>query len=531
MILLPVRGWFANRLVVRSIAYASVLACLSLEAKPLFVPEPALEEALSRTLQVDQGELTEELVAAKLLRFELSGAGIRDLTGLEAAENLTSLVLRDNHIEDISPIAELAHLRRLDLSGNRIRDLKKLDSAGLLASIRMTSRIKAIRMESEAPRLKPLQNYALKVELLAIHTKRQKAPWKLEELRVANNRLRGLSGIGNYSALRMLDASNNRLLDLEGISKLKNLEVLHLQGNQLGAPEPYEDQNKNKSFDANEPFSDFSGNGKRDHDPFGALQGLSRLKELYLFENRITKLSSMSNLPSLEILLLGANELKNANDFKDFTSLRRLVLSDNHLSDVRGLFDMTNLEYLYLTENRLGDLRALRKLTSLRELHLQHNHFTDIQPVANLGELRVLGLSGNFVSDISPIKRLIDKKAINSKQYPELSRLGIANNNLDLKDVETLDLLEQFREASIRVTLGKQHPRATEIGPLFAVLTGDKVANLRLGNYLKINLYERLYDFVRDDTLAPEDKIASYLTWSKTLKSGEFDDKATLVPE
>ena len=523
MILFHARVWFTNRMVLRIMAFAIVLASLPfmlLAAKPLFVPEPALEEALSRTLQVDQGDLTEELVAAKLLRFELSGAGIRDLTGLEAAENLTSLVLRDNHIEDITPITGLARLRRLDLSGNRIRDLKKLDSEGLLATITMTNRIKEIRIESSSPRLTPLQNNALKVELLTIHKKRLNAPWKLEELRVANNRLQGLSGIGNFSALRMLDASNNGLLDLEGISKLKNLEVLHLQGNQLGSAEPYEDQNKNKSFDSNEPFSDSSGNGKRDHDPFSELQGLPRLKELYLFENRITELSSMSNLPSLEIFLLGANELKTANDFKDFTSLRRLVLSDNHLSDVRGLFDMTNLEYLYLTENRLGDLRALRKLTSLRELHLQHNHFTDIQPVANLVELRVLGLSGNFVSDVSPIGRL-----------EKLSRLGIADNNLDLKDVKTLDFLEQFREASIRVTLGKQRPRSTEMSPLFAVLMGDKVANLRLGDYLKVNLYERLYDFVQDDTLAPEDKIASYLTWAKTLKSGAFDAKAALISE
>ncbi|MBU61300.1 MAG: hypothetical protein CMI26_02210 [Opitutae bacterium] len=531
MIILLVKDWLSNRLAVRSMAYASVLACLPLEAKPLFVPEPALEEALSRTLQVSQGELTEELVAEKLLRFELNGAGIRDLTGLEAAENLISLVLRDNHIEDISPITELAHLRRLDLSGNRIRDLKKLDSEGLLASIRMTSRVREIRKESESPRLTPFQINALKLELLSIHTKRQKAPWQLEELRVANNRLRGLSGISNYRELRMLDVSNNGLIDLEGISALKNLEVLHLQGNQLGAPEPYEDQNKNKFFDANEPFSDLSGNGRRDHDPFGALQGLLRLKELYLFENRITELSSMSNLPSLEILLLGANELTNANDFKDFTSLRRLVLSDNHLSDVRGLFDMTNLEYLYLTENRLSDLRALRKLISLRELHLQHNHFTDIQPVANLDELRVLGLSGNFVSDLSPIKRLIEKKATDSERYPELTRLGIADNILDLKDAETLDCLEQFRVASIRVTLGNQNPRVTEMGPLLTVLMGDKIANLRLGNLLKDNRYERLYDFAKDSTLPTEDKVDSYLTWVKTLKSGEFDDKADLAPK
>ena len=518
MTLLPSRVRFPIRVSVNLFALVAIAWCFSLKAKPLFVPEPALEEALSRTLQVNIGELTEELVAEKLLRFELSGAGIRDLTGLEAAENLTSLVLRDNQIEDISPITELAHLRRLDLSGNRIRDLNKFYSKGLLASIRMTNRIKEIRMESKAPRLSPLQNKALKVELLSIHSKRQNAPWKLEELRVANNRLRGLSGIGNFSELRMLDASNNGLLDLEGISRLQNLEVLHLQGNRLGGAEPYEDQNKNKSFDLNEPYSDFSGNGKRDHDPFVELQGLYRLKELYLFENRITELSSMSNLPSIEILLLGANELKNANDFKPFTSLRRLVLSDNLLSDVRGLADMTNLEHLYLTENRLSDLRALRKLTSLRELHLQHNHFTDIQPISNLTELRVLGLSGNFVSDVSPVKSL-----------NKLSRLGISDNNLDLKVTKTTELLDKFRQASIKVTLGHQRPRVKEMDSLFTVLIGNKAANLRLGNFLKANLYERLYDFALDDALAHEDKVASYQAWAKTLKSGEFDDKAELI--
>ena len=109
--------------------------------------------------------------------------------------------------------------------------------------------------------------------------------------------------------------------------------------------------------------------------------------------------------------------------------------------------------------------------------------------------------------------------------------MGIADNNLELKDPETLDLLEQFREASIRVTLGKQHPRVTEMGSLLSVLMGDKVANLRLGNLLKSNRYERLYDFAQDNTLSPEDKIDSYLTWAKTLKSGEFDDKATLSPK
>ena len=58
--------------------------------------------------------------------------------------------------------------------------------------------------------------------------------------------------------------SYNYLVDLDGVSRLQKLKTLHLQGNQIGIQEPFEDLNKNKIFDATEPYKDISGNGKRE---------------------------------------------------------------------------------------------------------------------------------------------------------------------------------------------------------------------------------------------------------------------------
>ena len=48
------------------------------------------------------------------------------MRGLEVAKNLEVLILRDNLIQDLSPISKLPKLRKLDLSGNRIQSLSTL---------------------------------------------------------------------------------------------------------------------------------------------------------------------------------------------------------------------------------------------------------------------------------------------------------------------------------------------------------------------------------------------------------------------
>ena len=57
----------------------------------------------------------------------------------------------------------------------------------------------------------------------------------------------------------------------------------------------------------------------------------------------------------------------------------------------------------------------------------------------------------------------------------------------------------------------------------------DKKSNRILGDYLKANRYERLFDYVRDETISIEEKIARYDSWSNTLEDGSFDPKTPFL--
>ena len=89
-------------------------ASSSLAAAKLRVPEPALERALCLALGVDRENLTQSLVATQLRHLEANDKQIRNLTGLEAAQNLETLALRDNLIENLLPISDLPNLKNLE---------------------------------------------------------------------------------------------------------------------------------------------------------------------------------------------------------------------------------------------------------------------------------------------------------------------------------------------------------------------------------------------------------------------------------
>ena len=121
--------------------------------------------------------------------------------------------MRNNLIEDLSPLSGLNKLKRLDLSGNRIAGLKK--------------------------------NL---VDVSSIDTGKSSVS-ALTHLNLSGNKLRGLSGINYFSNLLNLNVSKNSLIDLQGLSSLKKLLTLNASENQLGFVESYQDANRNKKYD------------------------------------------------------------------------------------------------------------------------------------------------------------------------------------------------------------------------------------------------------------------------------------------
>lgn len=114
------------------------LGCPGNGSPIVIIPDQGLENAIRAELRQPFGLLTE----ADLLRLtHLSGRnlGIRDLKGLEKAENLLSLDLGRNRIEDITELATLTKLRYLNLEDNDLRDIGPLAGLFLLEAVDLSN--------------------------------------------------------------------------------------------------------------------------------------------------------------------------------------------------------------------------------------------------------------------------------------------------------------------------------------------------------------------------------------------------------
>ena len=126
----------ATEATVEAVVEATVQAVLT-EDNVLF-PDASLDAAIREAL----GKAVQDKITTKELAelVELVGSGgIRDLTGLEYATNLTGLSLSSNEISDVSPLASLTNLTALSLYGNQISDISALASLTNLTSVNLRS--------------------------------------------------------------------------------------------------------------------------------------------------------------------------------------------------------------------------------------------------------------------------------------------------------------------------------------------------------------------------------------------------------
>ena len=476
-------------------------------SEPFYVPEPELEKAICETLGITREELSGELIARDLRSLVVVGRQIRSLQGLEVAENLDTLVLKNNLISDLSPLSDLPSLRILDLSGNRISSLRDLAS---LSRSRMEKRIMEIKSALEDHKFPKDQKAEIILELSENLQRLKRGPWSLQKINLANNRLLGLSGIGELTSLVHLDVSANALIDLEGVGNLKSLHTLYAQRNQLGRVEGFEDTNRNKQFDEGEPIEDKSGNGKRDVDPLVELDSLPRLTNLHLYDNQIATTALIKGLPSLRILLLSGNAIRKISGLEGSSNLTTLSLSNNKIGSLAGIDAFSNLQSLHLVENWICDLRPLSTLSNIRELSLQRNQLMDVTPLRSLTALEILHLSNNLIYDPKPLWGL-DK----------LRRLSLGGNCIDLENYKIQTSMGEMKSKGVLVRASEQRRRIIPAERLISVLSGNPSSNISLGDYLLTNGYFRLIDLIEDSTVTEEDKEVAFNSWESRLKIGK----------
>ena len=176
--------------------------------------------------------------------------------------------------------------------------------------------------------------------------------------------------------------------------------------------------------------------GRGIEDNIGCLKYCRRAVALYLYDNKIARMTALSSLGQL-------------------TSLTHLYLQNNKIERIQGLSagNLPNLTKLYLGHNCIALLEGLERLPQLRELRLPYQTlppgerllFDPRSLLALSQQLTVLDICGNNIDDMSDLTMLqglvrlyladnrasqLDELAWVLQTNPQLERLSLKGNPL-----------------------------------------------------------------------------------------------------
>ncbi len=291
-----------------------------------------------------------------LTSLDLSGQGIADLTGIQAAAGLRKLDVSGNSIVNLGPLSGLRVLEELDIGGNLY--LRNLAPLGQLANLRV------LRAADNA-----IANVAPLARLAG-----------LEELDVSGNMIRDASPLAALVGLRRLDIGGNAVANLAPLAGLAGARVLGLD-DQLAlsgsSPAAYLPDPRLRAAVA-------AALGKAP----GAVVTEAEVGLLTALDwpaAGIADLRELSRATRLRALRLEGGRIENLWPLAELDGLRRLHLRGNAVRAVAALEGLEGLRVLDLGGNAVSDLRPLAELVALERLDLGGN------PVRNLGALGDLG--------------------------------------------------------------------------------------------------------------------------------------------
>ena len=314
------------------------------------IPDTNLRAAIAETLgKSPNAPITVEEMK-RLGRFNVDNRGIRDLTGLQFATNLSLLTLRGNQISDFSPLAGLINLRELSLQDNHLLDISPVKGLTNLTYLEVD--------DNQLSDISPLRGLT-----------------NLTHLEFNRTQVTDISPVRGLINLTVLEFKRTLVSDISPVRGLTNLIKLHFQDHTLVTDlSPIAGLINLESLGfANENLSDIS-----------PLAGLSNLKWVFSWGHSISDLSPLAGLTKLEIInFCGGN-----------------------ISDLTPLAGLTGLKELYIAFEKVSDISPLAGLTGLTRLDLEDNNISDISPLAGLTNLKWLKVARNKISDFSPLDGL-----------------------------------------------------------------------------------------------------------------------------
>lgn len=339
--------------------------------------------------------------------------------------------------EDIVGLKYMTNLKELDLSNNEISDISVLENLTTLEVLNLENNTWWGSYDSVVIDITPIGNLV-----------------NLKELNISRNDLSSLHSLSSLNKLEVLDISNNKIIvvnELNGLNNLKKLDVSEnpIETIKLGYLPNLE------VFDASRcelHVIDFESDNQ--------FPNLLTLNLCCNFEDSLSNVRGIRNLPKLEVLDLATCNIENIDGIQSLSELKKLCLYGNVINDIDFLMQLRNLDYLHLGGNPVIDFSQLSVLSNLAYLDLsdrytsailwEPNYFmagwgykcSDISSLSSLRNIETLMLSNNDIQDISVLSNLtqlkilfIDGNRIDNinalSSLNNLSRLSISWNKVD----------------------------------------------------------------------------------------------------
>eukprot|EP00820_Chromera_velia_P023490 Cvel_32043.t1-p1 / transcript=Cvel_32043.t1 / gene=Cvel_32043 / organism=Chromera_velia_CCMP2878 / gene_product=Protein phosphatase 1 regulatory subunit 42, putative / transcript_product=Protein phosphatase 1 regulatory subunit 42, putative / location=Cvel_scaffold4892:291-1386(-) / protein_length=207 / sequence_SO=supercontig / SO=protein_coding / is_pseudo=false len=161
-----------------------------------------------------------------------------------------------------------------------------------------------------------------------------------------------------------------------------------------------------------------------------ALRRFTNVKVLYLQNNKIAQMSSLSHLPLLTQICLQNNEITKIEGLQCQRDLRQLHLSENRITRLEGLEACAQLEELFIDNQKQDDNNEefsfsedsiLTVAFSLHTLHLEGAGVKSLFWLQHLIALQELDVSDNRIEELSAIEPVL-------KGCPSLRKMWMARN-------------------------------------------------------------------------------------------------------
>ena len=241
------------------------------------MPDGVLRRVIEGALGKSPGEAITQGEMASLGSRPLPPImGATQLTGLEYATGIQSLVVVNSSITDLSPLAGLTSLRRLDVSSGAIRDLSPSNSVSDLSPLRGLTNLTYLYLKwNSISDLSPLEGLT-----------------SLGLLDLGDNAVSDLSPLEELTSLVSLDLSHNSVSDLSPLKGFTSLQRLLLSSNSISDISPLEGLTNLRSLD-------LPSNSIRDISPLVRNQGLGNGDQVRIFNNPLSSDSINVHIPAL----------------------------------------------------------------------------------------------------------------------------------------------------------------------------------------------------------------------------------------